>query len=193
MGVIREIRDKDISYQKRTGLLPNRVYNSREFIIKSIEHNEWYAPSVLNLYRYDFLIQNNMFFKNGIYYEDQEIILRLYLAAKYIVYVDYAFYNYVERANSIMSSKNTSKKRNDILSIWDEWFRICSNITDEELRCYINGALVKYYLHSCRQHKIYGWKVSGMHMKFALKYALNLKEKFKVIIFSIIPSLYVSI
>ena len=193
VGVIREIRDNKIFYQKRTNVENNIVYTNKEFIIKSIDANEWYAPSVINLYKTAFINQHSLKFKIGLLHEDIEMLPRVYLAADRIGYIDYPFYNYEIREQSIMTSDNREKKVDSITYIYTEWKKEFDTIVDKELKSKMYGALIKYYLRTCRQLKIKRWTIPEVDFKFALSYALNLKEKIKVIFFEVLPNLYISL
>ena len=190
VGVIREICGSKVSYQKRSNLKTG-IYDAKKFIIESIKANEFYAPAVLNLYNREFLIDNNLYFKVGYYFEDHQMLPRLYLAAKRISYVDYPFYNYVIRDGSIMTSSNTEEKTNISIAIWSEWYKLLKQINDKELQRYMYGILIRYYLRNSRVRKIKGWKIDGMNFKFAMKYALNNKEKIKVLGYTLLPDLYI--
>ena len=193
VGVIKEIRENGIVYQKHTNIIPGKVYVTREFVIRSIEKNEWYAPAVLNLYRREFLIKNNLFFKVGYFFEDIEMLPRLFLTAKKVVYVDYPFYNYVIRENSIMTSDVTDEKINMSIEIFNEWMEIVRSVKDGEYQRYLYGILVRYYLANARQRDISGWRVDGMDFRFAWKYALNGREKMKIILFNLFPQIYLNL
>lgn len=184
VGALREVKKKTASYQRHSNLVSGKKYNSKEFVINSIKKNEWFAPAVLNLYRRRFLIANSLFYKVGIYYEDIELLPKLYLAANKIVYIDYPFYNYVIRENSIMTSNMTDEKKKMIIGIYNEWMQIINQVQDKEYQRYLYGILVRYYITSARRGKISGWKIDKMNLKFAWKYALNIREKIKVLIFN---------
>lgn len=191
VGACKEIYKDKISYQKHTNIKPETVYNAKEFVIKSIKNFEWYAPAWLNLYKREFLLKNNLFYKVGYLYEDVEMLPRLYLAASKVSYVDYPFYNYVIRENSIMTSMITPEKVKMSLDIYNEWMRIINDLEDSEYQRWLYGILIKLYMHNARTKKIKGWKIEGMDFGFAMKYALNLREKMKVLYFSITPNLYI--
>ncbi len=193
VGAIKEIRKDSIIYQRHTNLFPGRIYSSREYVIKSIDKNEWYAPAVLNLYKREFLIDNNLFFKVGLYYEDVEMLPRLFLSAKNVVYIDYPFYNYVIRENSIMTSDITDEKKNMTIEIYNGWMKIISKVEDEEYQRKLYGVLLRYYMASVRQKGIIGWKVDGMNVRFAWKYALNRREKLKILLFNFLPQIYLKL
>ena len=189
VGAIRQVRGQKIIYQRHTNMMSGKKYSSKAFVIKSIQKNEWFAPAVLNLYKRIFLLSNQLFFKIGYYYEDMEILLRLYLSAKNIVYVDYPFYNYIVRENSIMTSNITEKKRKMAIAIYSEWMRIILDIQDVEYQKCLFGILSKYYITSARHLAIQGWKVDKLDFNFAWKYALGWRERLNILLFNFFPKI----
>ena len=190
VGVIKEINGNKISYQRHTNLISGKEYSTREFIIKSIKNNEWFAPAVLNLYRKTFLMDNNLFYKVGYYYEDTEMLPRLFLTANKVIYIDYPFYNYVIREDSIMTSSVTEIKKKMAIDNYREWMKHFSEVEDDELQRYLYGILVRFYISTARKMHIIGWKIKDFDFKFAWKYALNGREKLKVIAFNCLPLIY---
>ena len=190
VGACKEIQGKTISYQKHTNLKVGERYTSKEYIIKSIQNNEWYAPAWLNLYRRDFLVQNNLYYRKGYLFEDIDMLPRLFLSAKVVTYSDCCFYNYVIRDNSIMTSEITNSKQRMLIAIYQDWINLILGLEDLMLAKYMSGILIKYYLKSASRYNIRGWKVGNFDLKFALKYSLNNKEKMKVVVFNFAPRLY---
>ncbi len=193
VGALREIRSGGTKYQKRTGIIAGRIYNARDFIIESINKNEWYAPAVLNLYKRKFIDKNGLRFAKGRFFEDLEMLPRLYLNANKICYIDYYFYNYIKRDNSITTSVNTPQKTEDAIQNYIEWKRLFDSVEDVELRDCLYGYLLKCYLKSCRSFRVTKWVIPGVSYEFAKKYSLNYKEKCKAFIFNHFPRIYVSI
>ena len=190
VGVIKEIRGKSVTFQRHTNLISGKEYTSKEFVIASIKNGEWYAPAVLNMYRRSFLVDNKLFYKVGWYYEDTEMLPRLFLVAKKIAYIDYPFYNYVIRDESIMTSGLNDEKKRMILDNYREWMRQFSLVKDATLQKYLYGVLVKYYVASASFMDIEGWKIQRMDFQFAWNYALNRREKTKVTLYNYCPGLY---
>ena len=191
VGAYKEKYGDEIRYQRHTNIQEKKVYTAKDFVIASINKNEWYAPAWLNLYNRKFLLDNQLFYKVGSLFEDHQILLRLFLAAQYVVYIDYPFYNYIIRKNSIMMSENSPQKIKITIDNYSEWMETISTVVDKEFQRYLYGILIRYYLRSCRVRKIYKWKIEKMNWRFALKYALGFKEQIKVILFTIAPRLYV--
>lgn len=191
-GEYREIQDGKVIYHRHTNLTNGQLYTAKDYIIRSIKNNEWYAPAWLNLYKRRFLIENDLFYKKSIYFEDTEMLPRLCLAATKIQYLQYPFYNYFIRDGSIMTSTmNGEKKRKDSLDNYREWVNLFSKIEDPELKQYVYAVLIKCYLANCRAVKIKGWQINNLNFKFAWKHSLNIKEKLKVSLFTILPELYI--
>lgn len=193
VGECREVHTTYIKYQSHSNLESEKVYNSRDYIIASIQKNEWFAPACFNLYKKSFLLRNNLLYKKGVYFEDTEMLPRLCLAAEKIQYLKYPFYNYVLRDGSIMGSANSEKKRIDSLNIYSEWYQMFNSIEDNELQRYLYGALVKSYLKNCHAQKIKDWKINGLDFKFAWKYSLNAKERLKAVVFTVLPELFIKL
>lgn len=191
MGNYREI-DQNYSCDKvRNGVQPYFPYSSPEIMKLLIQNKAWYPAAYLNLYRKDFLINNTLFFRKGFYYEDLELLPRLFFTANRIVYVDYIFYNYIIRENSIMTSGTTLEKRNHKLIIYKDWFRLFKKVEDSEWQRLLYGMLVSSYLWAVRYHKITSWAVEGLDYSFAKKYALNNLDRAKAMVFHYFPWLYI--
>lgn len=190
VGVCREVNKSKITYQKHTNLKNEKIYSAKEYVIQSIKKNEWYAPACLNLYRRCFLLDHNLYYKVGYCFEDMEMLPRLFLANPTVCYIDYAFYNYMIRENSIMTSGFTDEKKEMAVDNYRDWMILLNSVEDAEYQKILYGILVRYYVSTARRMKIYGWKVEGLDFSFAWKYALSMREKLKVLLFNCFPSLY---
>lgn len=192
-GACKEIHETYVIYQRHSNLESGRKYSSKEFAIESIKQNEWYAPAWLFLYNRLFLVNNGLYFKKGYLYEDMEMLPRLFLAAKTVVYIDYCFYNYVIRPNSIMSSEINPERTRMRIDIFDGWLKLLKEVEDKEYQRYLYGVMIRYYLAAARRTNITKWEIQGMNVCFALKYAIGIKDKLKVIFFTLFPWIYVRI
>lgn len=191
VGNAKKIEGSKITYFTHTNLIERKEYNSKEFISKSIKAGEWYAPVWLNMYRREFILKNSLYFKKGILHEDIDILPRLFLTAKNIVYIDYCFYNYDIRIGSITQMKSKKKNIESVKFIYTEWKAIFDRVENLELRKLLYGALVKQYLFASREFNILEKNyLNGINSKFLFKYALNIRERIKVIFYCISPWLY---
>lgn len=179
-------------YMVHGSLADGECYTSRDFILKTVKPCEWYAPACFNLYKRSFLIENNLFFVEGLLHEDLEMQPRVFLAAKTVAYCAYPFYRYVDRASSIMNASKVDERVNAVEWIYSNWKSKFEAIEDRELARSLNGHLAKCYLHSCCEfgHVL---TVAGITNVYLLNSSLNAKEFIKAIFFAIVPSIYIKV
>lgn len=179
-------------YMVHGSLADGKCYPSRDFIIKTVKPCEWYAPAWLNLYKRSLLIENNLFFVEGLLHEDMEMQPRVFLAAKTVAYCAYPFYRYVDRASSIMNASKVDERVTAMEWIYSNWKSKFEAIEDGELARALNGHLAKCYLHSCCEfgHVL---TVAGITNVYLLNSSLNAKEFIKAIFFAIVPSIYIKV
>lgn len=101
-----------------------------------------HSPCVA-LFKREFLLKNDLFFKNGIYFEDFEFTVRAYTTISKAMFVNEIHYNYLQREGSTM--KSTSKEKNikrsaDLLKIADVFYEIKVSLPDEpQIESWINS------------------------------------------------------
>ncbi len=88
---LKQIALERVYDRKKIGI-ENRVYNGTEFWSRYYRDGGIYLSSVLVYANADFLRRNTLFFEPGIYYEDNDWILRMYLCAQRISYIPQQFY-----------------------------------------------------------------------------------------------------
>ena len=191
--VLPFLKEEDKNVHKKFYKFSENLICASEFIEKSIRAYQWYAPACFNMYRRDFLLQNELFFKVGIYFEDMQMLPRVFLAAQKIACMDGVFYHYVVRENSIMTSQKDTKKKNNSIQNLREWKEQFDHVQDAELRKILYGMLVKCYLHECRVYGITKWEIDGVDFKFVVNNSLNFKEKIKGLLFALLPKCYVRV
>ena len=81
-------------------------------IIKGVEYCQNYLLSNWNLltwskiFKREFILTNNLFFPEGVYFEDNYHSIKAYFLAKHFSYINKSIYYYRINQNSIMTSKN---------------------------------------------------------------------------------------
>lgn len=95
----------------------NSPMNSEEFFLNSLLSDRIYAPVWLNIYRREFLKENDLFFMEGVLHEDEEFTPRVLIRANKVSIYDKEFYMYRQREGSIMNSGKNKKHGIDILKI----------------------------------------------------------------------------
>lgn len=159
--------------------------------MSAVKAYQWYAPAWLNMYRRDFLLDNQLYFKKGIYFEDVQMLPRVFLRAKKITCIDGTFYHYIIRENSIMTSQKDEKKKNDSIQNLKEWKEQFDLVDDVDLKKCLYGMLVKMYIHECRQYGITTKEIEGMDARFILRNSLNYRERLKATMWLCFPMLLI--
>ncbi len=166
-----------------TNLIENYVYTGPEYSQTAIKKGQWFAAACYNFYRVNFLKENNLYFMDGVLHEDIDYTPRLFLAAKKVKYLHFQFYNYIIRNDSI-TGHIERRHFEDLLKIYSKWCKLNNTIQDEATRKVYSGALSKYFMASCREHKVTE-KVypEGMDGWYLIHNALNVKELIKALVF----------
>lgn len=118
------------------------------------EMQEKYANRIVavwsKVFKKDFLIDNNLFFKEGVFWEDVLFTQTAFIKAKSIAYIPLNAYNYVLTEGSDMRSSYDGRKIADSIRFCiDVTLAVHQNITKETLRYYI----VEKYIATILKYK----------------------------------------
>lgn len=145
----------------------------------------------LNIYNRRFLIDNDLFFKNGVLYEDQEWTPRVFLKAKSVKQIDFLFYYYIVRQGSITQSKEGRAMGLDMLTICYELEKVYQQLDGTELKKLLNNDLSKLFLYAVEIGEFYSNKYNNLYSKsFLLGKPLGARSKAKVCLFILNKSAY---
>lgn len=181
-----------VSNEILTGIDYNKVYCGSDFLMNVPIHiMAWSA-----IYRRDFLIENALFFCEGILHEDQDFTPRAYFLAKRISYFCVTAYNYLQRNGSIMKSVNP-KKIKDLVTICNNLLDFANAHTEahtKEYYFFINR-ISFLYAQSLRNQAICGYEDMRQLAFYPLsinKYLSN-REKLQYRLINLSTRLYVLI
>ena len=141
-----------------TVLNPIYIYNhpvSGEEYLKKQLINKSYYNGVRNVYNRVFLLTNNLFFKEGFLAEDFDWVPRVFLKAKNIITINFAFYNNICRKDSITQNNDKTQFVEDALSICKELEILFSKVADSELKGLLMNSLVNSFLNTFMFKKHY--------------------------------------
>ena len=156
----------------------------------AIEHHE--VPFVCvwqRCYRREFLLDNRLWFREGILHEDNEFTPRACLKAKSIKVIPNALYNYRVRPNSIMTSRGLRSKEsliligNDLSELFSHENSIKKNIVYQSLtQCYQMAFIDNTRDEDRHLRPLIDWRayrrVSRTKLRHKLQYtALHLSSK----------------
>ena len=180
-GAYVDWKGDTVQERRRTGFQDGEIMNARTFIIRSVKNRCFMVQSWAYMYRREFLINNALYFKKGMLYEDLELAPRLFLSAAEVSCVGFTFYNRVFRQGSICFSPNSRKKDLDYLRILKKWKETFDGINDAELQKYLYHELIVSYLFMCKYHDINGWLIPGIDFRFAFSHSIGCRAKARVV------------
>lgn len=190
-GDAMKVRGAEKTRLRRGGLENGRLYEAKQFVAEAIRKRCWEASAWLNMYKKSFLSNHNLLFVDGLLHEDMEMQPRVFLSAETVAYLDYPFYQYVERPGSIMTGEWSKKRIEDMAAIYAGWKSCFDKVKEEELQKLLYGHLAKCFLWTCRQSgRPIRLKSDGFGSLFLFKYGLDAKEKIKAMAFALFPRLY---
>ncbi len=148
--------------------------------------------------RRDYYIKNKYQFKKGTIHEDFGLIPLVIIKANKVTSISYIGYNYVQRDNSIMSTKDYNKTKKKVSDMYEHYHYLLKEIDKTELDstyfksyisnsmllkiCELNNKDYKKYLNKLRKEKIFDNLLTD-----------TLSRKIKKILIRISPKLYFKI
>lgn len=162
-----------------------------QYLKNELSLNCMYMAAWLNLYKVSFLRNNNLYYKKGLLHEDEELTPRIFLKANSVMHLDYCFYNYIIRENSISTSKNLSKNADHLFSTLYDLDKLYDTIEDDDLKKLLKNSLAEKYLNMFQLLKNTNSDYKkNFDKNFVKRNAYSRKNKFKSSIFSINKNLY---
>ncbi|MBQ7042925.1 MAG: hypothetical protein IJN66_09505, partial [Muribaculaceae bacterium] len=131
-------------------------YDGPSFIVKT-EGLNWRHSSCINMYNRNFIVSNNLFFNNNIYYsEDCIFVWNVFIKAQKVYCINSIFYNYVINANSCMNNKSQEHLINLTNSTFPliKEFKSLQNLGNTIINKYIDrniNFLVVWHIHKLIQ------------------------------------------
>ena len=172
----------DTFYVSRHGAIaPGERVRSREFLIRTIREGRFFVQAWTYAFRREFLLENGLFFRPGLLFEDVQLMPEILLEAKGVIYVDEMLYTHEIRPDTITTSRNTSKAVRDTREILDGWKERFDRVTDRELKGWLYHELVNTFLYLSRARGQYGWWAGGMNFASALSRAKTPRLKARVV------------
>ena len=185
----------DDGSESPSSIIPVELYNTVSGIdaFKEMFNNNSVQMMVwMNIYRREFLINENLFFPEGLNHEDEYWTPRVLIAAKKVQCRTDVIYRYLHRKNSI-SKDDTSKKKNCMDTI-----RVCyankseiQNLSDKTLRYMYEDYLATIFLSAVSHGKLVEKEFSDLVNSSYLKgLHLGAKNKTKAFLFAFNKRLY---
>jgi len=184
------IKGKTIVFYKYTPT--NEQVNGGEFLRLQYQNRTVYAATWKPIIKRDFLLQNNLFFREDIAVnEDCEWTPRLFLVAQSVVTSNFIHYIYYKRDGSRSRPSGSLLVYADMIKYCYELEERYANIEESELRSELMASLISLWLCAFRKGRFYGKKYDYLVRKdFLYGKAIHIKDRIWVFLFRISPYLY---
>lgn len=191
VGEADEIHKDKVLFQTHSNLRENYLYKNKEYLTLTCQKKEFYMPAWINIYRRNFIVENQLFFTKGILHEDVDWTPKVFLKAKTILYLEGVFYHYIIRNGSITQTKKYEKNKKDLLVILNKLYNLFLEIDDNNLKKTLNGFLIQQYLTITGRYSIPKNEDSiNLSLSFALKNSIRYVDFIKLILLKLNRKLY---
>lgn len=162
---VNKIKEDSHRIEVQENLVVNGITFLKKYYLHKISSVVWRS-----IYLREFLLSYSLFFKEGIYFEDVDWTIRVYVKAEKVCYFPLNFYYYRKREGSIMKSGFSQKKLDDSIYVCRELIKESKHISDRQIK------------------DIY--RVAGLHCMFfnIALYEGTFAEPVKVEIFNVLKS-----
>lgn len=164
----------------------NNCVSGEEYLEYQHKYSSMISSVVQNIYMSSFIRDNSLYFKEGIFHEDEEFTPRAFLLASNVYQFYNHFYNYEIRSNSIMTTSNHDKHFYDfslIVKSLNEYYDNF-NFKDKYLKKLLINDLIDKYMSLFVKTSFYSikkeYKINSLKI---LKMSYKFKTKIKAIIF----------
>ena len=100
--------------------LTTGAINTNEEVLRTYAAGEWYVMAWNKLCRRDFLLKNDLYFKEGLIHEDVLWTFKVACKADNMYVVKHPVYNYYVRSSSIMTSMSIEKDVNIYINVFHD-------------------------------------------------------------------------
>ncbi|MDY5232272.1 MAG: glycosyltransferase family A protein [Faecalicoccus sp.] len=187
------IEERGTNMVKKYGYVsaPNKIYSNYDYFRSELRQRTLYAAACFGIYKRKTIIDNKLFFKKGIYHEDELWTPQVINKAKKIYLSDLAYYHYVRRDGSITKVKDKTKNGVDLIDTCYELIKIFSNMEDKNLKKKIDNHTAMLYMKAMCRGRLYRKEyINLIDKKFPIRYASFFIGRVKALLFFISPYYY---
>ena len=124
--------------------------------LKILKKKDKYGPEVWDdIYKREFLVKNNLFFKPDRLHEDEIFTLEVFLKAERAKYYAIPFYCYLQRENSIMKTQKVKNFTDIQKNIFDMEKLLSEEKNDKDIQKILIEGIHRFYKIIIKKSKIY--------------------------------------
>lgn len=187
------IEERDFKQYKIYGYASkkNKFYDGITFLKSELRKRTLFAPVWFGIYKKEFLISNNLYFKEGIFHEDELWTPQVVYYAKKIYTSDLIFYHYLRHGNSITKAKDKTKNGIDLINSCKELEKLFSAEKDPELLILMRNHIAMLYMKAMCRGKLYRKEYANIiDKKYPIKHTFFIYDRLKSLLFLISLRLY---
>ena len=169
-----------------------QLFNGNEFIKEQLKAGKLHIAVWLGMYRREFIVQNKIYFENGIVHEDERWSPLVLLSAKRIRCIADGFYCYNnENPESITRRKNREQNGLDIIKTCYYLEGKFEGLKDARLKKYLMDHIARLYIFAVIDCNLNTKKYTArLNSRFLIRKAYFFKTRIKVFVFIISKSFY---
>ncbi|MFV8806038.1 glycosyltransferase [Aerococcus urinaeequi] len=167
------------------------IEDGTNFMANSIKNGTMSMSVVLGIYKRKNILDNKIFFKNGVLHEDELWTPTIYLKSKRVIYIEHDFYYHYERDGSITRRKNKIKNALDLITICYELENLFKEVQPVSVRKVLNDYVCMLYLNAIYIGKLHTEMTENrLDTFFPLRMASSPKNRLKSLLFVINKNWY---
>ena len=121
------------------------INNSEFYLLNQLKSKNMLMSPCFKSYNRIFLIESGVWFKTGIYHEDELWLPQVILKAEKIYTIDHITYHYIIRKNSITTQVNKEKHMNDLVLVAFELSDIYKTVENNKLKKLLHDYIANLY------------------------------------------------
>lgn len=165
-----------------------KLLNGQEYMLAEMKIHSMYFVVVAALYRKDFIVENQLFFKEGLYVEDEDWVPRVFILANSVIDTGILVYHHCETPGSVTKT-NKERHDRDCVSLCYDLYNFTKKYANKDLQIVLENRMFYLYTESVFSSKLY--KERGLVKKiFVIKLSHGWKNYFKAFCIFLNKSLY---
>ena len=168
----------------------HKQMTGEEFLLSELQNGTYFVVAVACAYNKSFLTKHALQFVCGILHEDEEFTPRAFLCAKTVKSIDFPFYHYVIRENSITTQKDKTKNAISIFKICNDLYPLYDELKNVNLKKLLKSHSAKICFKVIEEAKLYEkTRRDIVDCQILKKCCIYSREKLRYMIYKISPKL----
>ncbi|WP_190284763.1 glycosyltransferase [Bacillus sp. S3] len=179
----------------QTRISTTEIFTGLDYIVKRINENYITAVACIKFCKLKFIKDNNLLFAKNRLHEDELWTPCLFLAAARVMFIDFEFYHYIIRENSITQSKNKKMNIESMLNNCIELEKLYNSLDIEKSeKSVLKDYLARQYMATAFLGKDdMSFYKQCIDKKFVLRNTKKLKTMFKSVLYIISIPMYIKV